>query len=815
MNTKIVELLRHFNHTPESFEYMIKQLSKRTFDPVIEKIFSNSTDGRLTYEINDEYKELMDQGWKMFNEKYQSFIEKYNITYKNFLENKVIINKNEVKIKKALVQFLLDNSLSSKDFNRVLSNENIKRNKVFDLTEITSVYEMYNNSCKSICFVLFGREEVGNNRGLFIGVEEPHNQRPTLNRIFDIEFIDKDEDEDEDVDLNSLYIVDLLFHQKEDRGFETMVIAFNIRSEKYEIYLNNKNKRRKDFYKLSKNRELTDEEAKEFLSSDSNCLLQSDDEGNIKFWFLKEACLYFSNITVEGLNISFSPAIKTNISMPDLFPETRFSITKTNNEYLLSYNSSLNVLNIIPSADGINFEEEKKVKKALLKEYEGSYSFSKSVISFGKMSKDGTLKLMYTEEEKKSEEERKKALIEFETLKTLEEIGSVSLPKEKKIKLVLSINFCDWLLCSTGEKWTSCLNFESHFRAAHYQGLFGLLGDPNRIMIYFTDGTKKEYEGIESERMLTRSWCLLDKNDNINIVKFYPLNFITAETIKLITGLNVINLGPGFITKNPIHLLEFKYKYEENYNFSSYIYQDKTIFMYKDKETIHLVYNGEKGYYTLIRNTKSGKIYIEKTFSFNYEGGTRLLKEEGVTLTNYSIPIKFRHLICDSCGTKIEPYPMINEFIYNGEKYHTFRGAPICRRCATILFVKCSICNKIEPKTETSFIHFNGSFFCRPCHDYVSKDDPREKHLKNIRYNGAEEEHMHDIINGEELPANLFQIIQPIAKELKRPMDMQGIIKNGIMQNEYAQNNPNEERPVEEDARMIDVLVNYVENNEY
>ena len=97
---------------------------------------------------------------------------------------------------------------------------------------------------------------------------------------------------------------------------------------------------------------------------------------------------------------------------------------------------------------------------------------------------------------------------EYEIKNIFEIIGSKKIGNKNKLYLVLSLNFADWFLCSTKESWTSCLNLDSDYENAYWTGLPGLIGDKNRALVYLTDGTKKEYEGIIVDKIISRSWIL-------------------------------------------------------------------------------------------------------------------------------------------------------------------------------------------------------------------------------------------------------------------------------------------------------------------
>ncbi len=109
-----------------------------------------------------------------------------------------------------------------------------------------------------------------------------------------------------------------------------------------------------------------------------------------------------------------------------------------------------------------------------------------------------------------------------------EHISSFRLPKDK-MKIVISFNFADWLLCSTGESWSSCLNLNTDISDAFWFGLPGLMGDLNRGMIYLNNGKTKEYLGIEVDKFIKRAWFLLTEEGTIHCPRTYPDNGPSAR----------------------------------------------------------------------------------------------------------------------------------------------------------------------------------------------------------------------------------------------------------------------------------------------
>ena len=99
-----------------------------------------------------------------------------------------------------------------------------------------------------------------------------------------------------------------------------------------------------------------------------------------------------------------------------------------------------------------------------------------------------------------------------------EDIGAYKLPN-KKLYLVISTNFDDFLMASTKNQWTSCINLnggEYNFTVAGNIFLDG------RFIIYITNLEKKEYKGLESYNMICRSFGFIDTEGNLRSILYYP-----------------------------------------------------------------------------------------------------------------------------------------------------------------------------------------------------------------------------------------------------------------------------------------------------
>ena len=101
-----------------------------------------------------------------------------------------------------------------------------------------------------------------------------------------------------------------------------------------------------------------------------------------------------------------------------------------------------------------------------------------------------------------------------------QEIISAKMLDLEKYRLFLSFNAFDWLLASTGEDWHSCIDMQSSY--AYGTGLLGMCACPDWGMLLYTDGTGKEFGGIKSYHIITRSWICYTNQKDFQVVNWYP-----------------------------------------------------------------------------------------------------------------------------------------------------------------------------------------------------------------------------------------------------------------------------------------------------
>lgn len=232
-------------------------------------------------------------------------------------------------------------------------------------------------------------------------------------------------------------------------------------------------------------------------------------------------------------------------------------------------------------------------------------------------------------EDVKVDKEIREAL-ENRIMQTLEEIGAIRLPN-KKLSIVLSLNFADWLLSSSSEDWSSCLDLESDYDECFWTGLPGLIGDKNRALLYITDGKKKKYGKIKVDRILSRSWVLTvrtksTKKPYFHFVTEYPINIGLDKFAEEYLGVKFITRGEEeFISR---YYMELLYHDVGFYNYLAYIYQDSTSFHFAKKNKAkyfpkkygYLKSGG--GYHpSIVVDKKSNKSYSDSENGFRFSSG--------------------------------------------------------------------------------------------------------------------------------------------------------------------------------------------------
>jgi hypothetical protein len=309
----------------------------------------------------------------------------------------------------------------------------------------------------------------------------------------------------------------------------------------------------------------------------------------------------------------------------------------------------------------------------------------------------------------------------------VEQIGAWKLP-DREIEVVITANFADFFLCASKEKWTSCINVDSGYSGAFWSGLPGTIADPNRVMIYITDGEKKNYRGIEVDKIIVRTWGVLSSDNNIFPSKSYPGGILQRENLKEILGDKFNFTKMMGRSKHPIDLL-----YHKN-NESCFVYQDRTEFMnVTDDEGGNLFYiidklsgnkmsDGNYGGVSIV-DKNTGDIDVES--SFCCDTGLSYMIEEDQSLGHYCGDDECEDtvFVCAHCGEVSE----FEEFYFRGDHY--------CESCYDERYTACTTCRDVFPEDEMFPLEENGERICSRCkqrNDQLEADKRRERETQSL-----------------------------------------------------------------------------------
>ena len=279
-----------------------------------------------------------------------------------------------------------------------------------------------------------------------------------------------------------------------------------------------------------------------------------------------------------------------------------------------------------------------------------------------------------------------KNYIENRISKELDIIGAKKLPKKNNISIVFSVNPVDMFLASSGETWNSCIGLNYSFSKNYWAGLPGLIGDKSRGMFYITDGQKKDYKGIVVDKLISRSFGILDDFEKISFLRWYPHSMISALEIEKTIGIK-IETG-DFFSKNPIVPIYHKG------DFSSFIYQDDSKFVKKDGK-FHIKSGNSGKYYIMNGEMLEGDTFEGKydTFEGYYENNDSI-KDDDVCLEN--------QWVCDNCGGSFYEDEIISNNFNN-----------YCEECYSDMFFICDDCGETFDENQSNEV--GNSYFCNSC----------------------------------------------------------------------------------------------------
>lgn len=226
-----------------------------------------------------------------------------------------------------------------------------------------------------------------------------------------------------------------------------------------------------------------------------------------------------------------------------------------------------------------------------------------------------------------------------------EVIGMYKTPR-KNLQLVISLNPVDWFLCSSGEEWSSCLNLNNSGEV-FWHGLPSLIGDKSRAMAYITDGKKKVFEGIEVDRIISRSWIILlrtkeDNKTHFHFVREYPNSIGLKDMLKNATGFDFKDI-------------EF---FEENYKLKKVV----------SRYYVETLLDVERVYSTIYMDTTKIKVAKKNKAKYNF-GEYCYYKLSGSGYASFKLKLDGKSI----AGVEYEDeMPSLRDLLYNGEEIQNY-----------------------------------------------------------------------------------------------------------------------------------------------
>lgn len=299
-----------------------------------------------------------------------------------------------------------------------------------------------------------------------------------------------------------------------------------------------------------------------------------------------------------------------------------------------------------------------------------------------------------------------KDFIKKEIREEMEFVGQYKLPK-KSLYLVLSCNFADWFLCSTSENWSSCLSLRSNY--SFWSGIPGLITDTNRAMLYITDKSRKEYRGIEADKMMARRWLLLTSENEISMVKWYPSSFLSENKIKEITGSSkFVSAYDGGNFRSVESKNSFPLLFHNKGDISSYIYQDNTDLFFdglKNEFGLLIKFN-DHGSGMQFYDKKNNDFIYDDVFS-NFLEGLDGLYNHNLSVENMMSEEIHPSSMCERCG----------DTIYEDDIVYGPDGDTYCTDCYEDVFTVCSNCRDIIPRSEIQYDDNSNGPYCEECYE--------------------------------------------------------------------------------------------------
>ncbi len=265
---------------------------------------------------------------------------------------------------------------------------------------------------------------------------------------------------------------------------------------------------------------------------------------------------------------------------------------------------------------------------------------------------------------------------------TQSQIDEINKYKQRAAYICISRNPVDYLFSATDQSFSTCESLSSDYEGAYYMGLGGLPSDPNRCLIFLTNGKTKKYDikGLifKHFRYTQRSWCLWGDQEELVLIRDYPEPKINFSDI--LTEI-------GFIAKYALDGQQTC----SMLDFSLPILQSGDVMgMYYDNIGLVGLVNNKYQY-----NSFDGATNSSFCPGFNWDLGF----EEVECLEDlYEGPAK-----CKNCSAHIS---RMSAFSYEGYYY--------CEKCFEEHFTPCAFCGAVV-KNEDAFISSIDGPLCEQC----------------------------------------------------------------------------------------------------
>ena len=268
-------------------------------------------------------------------------------------------------------------------------------------------------------------------------------------------------------------------------------------------------------------------------------------------------------------------------------------------------------------------------------------------------------------------------------------ISSKKASNKNKLYFCISRNPVDYLFCATNQNFSSCESLSSDYEGAFYMGLGSLSLDPNRCIIFITDGKTRDYitKNLSFSHFgySSRSWGVWLSDNKIFIVRYYPQELICFERLLSSIHLDSLSYSKKGDLKSPI---------KSKHIFYLPRFQDKSYsFIYIDNMGLEITSKGYAEY-----NSHYG---ITGCISdkFDWSGGFEELDDWDTLFSN-------SRYYCCQCDSRLHEDD--TWFNNNGEAY--------CQSCFEEEYSHCYSCRRATFNDDAYLCEGNITL-CQDCFD--------------------------------------------------------------------------------------------------